>query len=298
MTYLWLIWSRVVLRHGVLWYRVLLSIRDVAHFGYRLIAHLRMSFAITVTMLFEMTGANRHFRVNTPTIGEKRLYPLSERGIHSHSVLFQMWRLNSLSTLSIHYTYNTMVPKASVQEASPSPPPLPPGPIPTASSSNAGPSESQPADVPIASIGEDEDEDDEDEEDEEDDKDEDGEGQKAGAGASEEDGSNDEEWDPAEERLPGQSNSKDKGKGKATEQDGSQPWQAVWAAEQNGKLEVSDYSLKLIISLVFLERGNRASDMDEPPRTSSSSPRRARSPRTNEPATTERSTSSTRRQIR
>lgn len=58
MTYLWLIWSRVVLRHGVLWYRVLLSIRDVAHFGYRLIAHPRMSFAITVTVLvlFEMTG--------------------------------------------------------------------------------------------------------------------------------------------------------------------------------------------------------------------------------------------------
>ena len=118
-----------------------------------------------------------------------------------------------------------MAPKASVQEASPSPPPLPPGPLPTASSSNAGPSESQPADVPIALIGEDEDEDDEDEDD----------GEEAEGSDRKEDGTYEEEWDPAKERLPGQS-SKDKCKGKATEQDASQPWQAVWAAEQNGKL--------------------------------------------------------------
>lgn len=118
-----------------------------------------------------------------------------------------------------------MAPKPSVQEASPSPPPLPPGPVPTGSSSNAGPLENQPADVPIASIGEDED--DEDDVDENDD-------EVENAGASKEDGSDDEEWDPSEERLPGQS-SKDKGKGKATDQDASQPWQAVWAPEQNGK---------------------------------------------------------------
>ena len=44
----------------------------------------------------------------------------------------------------------------------------------------------------------------------------------------------DEEWDPAEERLPGQTSAK--GKGKAVEGEKSaQPWQAVWAAEQNGQ---------------------------------------------------------------
>jgi hypothetical protein len=116
-----------------------------------------------------------------------------------------------------------MAPKASVLEASPLPPPLPPGPLPTASGSSAGPSEVQPVDVPIASLGEDEEEEDDEEEDQ----------AAVGAGSSKEDGSDDEEWDPSEERLPGQS-SKDKGKGKATEQDASQPWQAVWAAEQNG----------------------------------------------------------------
>ena len=117
-----------------------------------------------------------------------------------------------------------MAPKASVQEASPSPPPLPPGPLPTASTSAAGASESQVGDVPIESLGDDSaDEDDEEEE--------------SGAGPSgviQDD--EDEEWDPAEERLPGQS-AKDKGKAKETEQDtDKQPWQAVWAAEQNGKL--------------------------------------------------------------
>jgi hypothetical protein len=118
-----------------------------------------------------------------------------------------------------------MAPKASVQEASPSPPPLPPGPLPTTSSSSAGPSESRPTDVPIASLGEDDDEEEEGE----------GEDQDEGeAGGSKVAGSDDdEEWDPADERLPGQG-SKDKGKGKATEQDANQPWQAVWAAEQNG----------------------------------------------------------------
>jgi len=127
-----------------------------------------------------------------------------------------------LVTVLFIYT-STMAPKASVQEASPSPPTLPPGPLPTASSSTAGPSESQPTDVPIAALGED----DEDEEDDE---------EEAGTEARQEDGSDDEEWDHAEERLPGQS-SKNKGKGKATEQESSQPWQAVWAAEQNGKLQ-------------------------------------------------------------
>ncbi|WVQ95056.1 hypothetical protein IAU59_002148 [Kwoniella sp. CBS 9459] len=48
-----------------------------------------------------------------------------------------------------------------------------------------------------------------------------------------------EEWDPAEERLPGQE-LKEKGKGKEKESESSgetkvedQPWQAVWAPEQN-----------------------------------------------------------------
>jgi hypothetical protein len=135
--------------------------------------------------------------------------------------------LTGLSPLVL-CTYNTlytMAPKASVQEASPSPPPLPPGPLPTASTSSTGATEAQAGDVPIESLGND-DEDDEDEEEE------------SGGGPSgvDKDESGDEEWDPSEERLPGQS-TKGKGKGKETEQDANkQPWQAVWAAEQNGKL--------------------------------------------------------------
>ncbi|WVQ68347.1 uncharacterized protein L199_006554 [Kwoniella botswanensis] len=55
-----------------------------------------------------------------------------------------------------------------------------------------------------------------------------------------------EEWDPSSERLPGQSSSTSKEKGKAVEDENDkekegkekeqgqeQPWQAVWAAEQN-----------------------------------------------------------------
>lgn len=48
------------------------------------------------------------------------------------------------------------------------------------------------------------------------------------------DAQEEEEWDPSEERLPGQTSST-KGKGKAVDAEAdSQPWQAVWAAEQNG----------------------------------------------------------------
>lgn len=120
-----------------------------------------------------------------------------------------------------------MAPKASVQEASPSPPPLPPGPILTASTSAVGANEAQAGDVPIESLGEDDEDDDE-----EDDQEESG-GGPSGVNQDDED---EEEWDPAEERLPGQT-TKDKGKAKETEQDASSnPWQAVWAAEQNGKL--------------------------------------------------------------
>jgi hypothetical protein len=117
----------------------------------------------------------------------------------------------------------------SVQEASPSPPPLPPGPVPTASTSAAGESGGQPVDVPINSLGEDEDDSD------------------AASGPDDEveekDDDEEEEWDPAEERLPGQGGAKDKGKGKAEDQStADQPWQAVWAAEQNGKLHSPDVS--------------------------------------------------------
>lgn len=100
---------------------------------------------------------------------------------------------------------------ATVQEASPSPPPLPKESLPA-----AGPStEAGPADQPITSLGEGDDED-------------------------------ADEWDPAEERLPGQdAPKKDKGKGKATAAaatahgiaagDGNaHPWQAVWSPEKNG----------------------------------------------------------------
>lgn len=59
-------------------------------------------------------------------------------------------------------------------------------------------------------------------------------------------GSDQDEWDPSEERLPGDAQPKskrrkvmDKGKGKevdGAQAGGEQPWQAVWAAEQNGEL--------------------------------------------------------------
>lgn len=146
-----------------------------------------------------------------------------------------------------------MAPKASVQEASPSPPPLPPGPLPTATTSATGANEAQVGDVPIDSLGNDsEDEDDEEEETR---------GGPSGVNKDDED----EEWDPAEERLPGQS-TKDKGKRKETNNDAnSQPWQAVWAAEQNGKLACLGMYRTLTRSLVLLECRDGSSDMDESP---------------------------------
>jgi hypothetical protein len=108
-------------------------------------------------------------------------------------------------------------------------PPLPNEPAPTASSSSTAdlgiiPG---PIDEPITSLGDDDDQE----------------------GQSE---SSEGEWDPAEERLPGETSKKrkakhddkssasktkgkDKGKEKASEGEASeQPWQAVWAPEQNG----------------------------------------------------------------
>ena len=75
MTYLWLIWSRVVLRHGVLCGLVcsLLSIRDVAHFGSRLIAHLVMWFAIVAAITYYPFEMNCYFKGIVPD-------PLTERG--------------------------------------------------------------------------------------------------------------------------------------------------------------------------------------------------------------------------
>jgi len=95
----------------------------------------------------------------------------------------------------------------TVTEASPSPPPLPNEPLPETS---------LPVDQPITEIGDgDDDEDDE-------------------AGS-------DEEWDPAEVRLPGDNTQvPGKGKGKGKEVDPGevgqdQPWQAVWSPEKNGE---------------------------------------------------------------
>lgn len=113
--------------------------------------------------------------------------------------------------------------QVTLEEASPSPPPLPKEPIPVASSSkSADEGKEDAADVPINSLGDDDEEQDE----------------EAGNQDKGEDDDEDEEeeWDPSEERLPGQSSKTAKGKGKAAESDASeQPWQAVWAPEQNGQ---------------------------------------------------------------
>jgi hypothetical protein len=102
----------------------------------------------------------------------------------------------------------------TVEEASPSPPPLPNEPLPGA-----------PIDVPITALGEGEDSDD-----------------------GGEEGENAEEvWDPSSEAQPGEDR-KGKGKRKAEDVEEGQgggreksmdakenPWQAVWAPEQNGE---------------------------------------------------------------
>jgi hypothetical protein len=104
--------------------------------------------------------------------------------------------------------------QATVAAASPSPPPLPNEPLPFTSVT---------ADEPITSLGDDDD-DDENDENEEDDEE-----------------ASDAEWDPAEERLPGD-DVKGKGKRKASAEPEEgvasigqdQPWQAVWSPEKNG----------------------------------------------------------------
>ncbi|WVR09513.1 hypothetical protein IAU60_006581 [Kwoniella sp. DSM 27419] len=116
-----------------------------------------------------------------------------------------------------------MPPKqVTVEDASASPSPPPSELKGAASGSGSAQVESVdgagPVDQPIDSLGSDSDEEGE------------------GSDAAEEE----EEWDPAEERLPGQvDNGKGKGKGKAKkdaageEVKDDQPWQAVWAPEQN-----------------------------------------------------------------
>ncbi len=93
--------------------------------------------------------------------------------------------------------------QVTVEDASPSPPPLPKEPLPNSA-------QPAPIDQPIESLGEDDE-----------------------SGEEE----SDEEWDPAAERGPEAVNGKEKGKEKdqSNGEDG-QPWQAVWAPEQNGKL--------------------------------------------------------------
>lgn len=132
-----------------------------------------------------------------------------------------------LTTLQQHsYTTPTMSKQVTVEEGSASPPPLPKESLPEASTSTStscGPSTEQVADIPVGALGEDSNHAD---------------GDKrvdAVNPATNEHAEEDEEWDPAEERLPGQTRSA-KGKGKAAESEaGEQPWQAVWAAEQNGQ---------------------------------------------------------------
>jgi len=106
---------------------------------------------------------------------------------------------------------------------SPSPPPLPKEPIPTAKDS-----EVTPADQPIDSLGDDEDE------------------EETTAGNTRESAERDDEDDDDEEEderpakktkgkgkaLPSEANSEASGPKEASE---AQPWQAVWAPEQNGK---------------------------------------------------------------
>lgn len=118
--------------------------------------------------------------------------------------------------------------KVTVQEASPSPPPLPKEPLPSSSVIPPTSNTEAVVDQPITSLG---------------------------AEGSDEDDDED-EWDPSEERIPGQESSgkgKDKGKGKGKqvaseeagetgeegkEEEKAHPWQAVWSAEKNGEWSV------------------------------------------------------------
>lgn len=124
-----------------------------------------------------------------------------------------------------------------VEEASPSPPPLPKEPLPEGSTSARNATATGSTAANEGSV----------------DGDGAGEGPNDGSGGDAEDQSEgvkgneagkeeeEEEWDPAEERLPGQTSAK--GKGKAVEGETSdQPWQAVWAAEQNGQSPFQSYS--------------------------------------------------------
>ncbi|WWC90613.1 uncharacterized protein L201_005549 [Kwoniella dendrophila CBS 6074] len=110
--------------------------------------------------------------------------------------------------------------KATVEDAgsssgAPTPPPIASN-LPETSSKN----EKGVVDQPITSLGQDEA----------------NQGEEEGVENDNEDEEEAEEWDPSEERLPGQtsSNPKDKGKAKDNEEEKEkQPWQAIWAPEQN-----------------------------------------------------------------
>ena len=122
--------------------------------------------------------------------------------------------------------------QVTVEEGSASPPPLPKESIPESSTSASvasGSGTKRATDVPVATVAEGSNHEDEDE------------NENATVGKDQEENvkqsadGEEEVWDPSEERLPGQPSSA-KGKGKAVESDaGGQPWQAVWAAEQNGQ---------------------------------------------------------------
>ena len=122
--------------------------------------------------------------------------------------------------------------QATVQDASLSPPPLPNEPLPTIRDS------APVVDQPIESLGDDD-------------------------GESEDDDSDD-EWDPADQRGPGEVRESTKVKEVSTGED--QPWQAVWALEQNGQslpyitMAKPDFDY----SVVLLELPKWRSYMDQP----------------------------------
>ena len=119
--------------------------------------------------------------------------------------------------------------EATVEDGSPSPPPLPNEPPPEVSAEEV-------IDQPIASLGEDHDEEDD----------------NASDSSFE---SGDSEWDPSEQRLPGESSKRKvketvdtdgEGSGdQAADTNESQPWQAVWSPEQNGRSSFASHMQSL-----------------------------------------------------
>ena len=111
--------------------------------------------------------------------------------------------------------------QVTVEDASPSPPPLPKEPLP-------GPSATEPIDEPIHSLGDDELTDEEE--------------------ANEEESGD--EWDPAAEHIPGDVTGEN-AKGNSQGEGELQPWQAVWAPEQQGELQSACSLFTDIILTIF-----------------------------------------------